>query len=60
MGSDDQQKLDADRAQEILNIRASTLEECADQVEADPDRGRPDLAKKWRREAEGLRHLSSN
>ena len=56
----DQQKLDADRAQEILKIRASTLEECADEVEADPDRGRPDLARKWRREAEGLRHLTSN
>ena len=55
-----EQGMDPGRALEVLRIRAATLEECAEQVDADPDRGRPDLARKWRREAEGLRALTDN
>ena len=39
------------QAGQVLKIRAMTLEECADEIELD----RPDLARKWRQEAGGLR-----
>jgi hypothetical protein len=49
-------ELTKDQAAQVLSIRAMTLEECAEAVDLD----RPDLARKWRQEAEGLRNRNQH